>query len=829
MTLATGNRLGPYEIVTLLGAGGMGEVYRARDARLEREVAIKVLPAALGGDPERQRRFEQEARATARLNHPNLLQIYDVGEHEGRPYLVTELLEGATLRERLEQEALTPRKAIELAIAIASGLAAAHEQGIVHRDLKPENLFVTHDGRLKILDFGLAKLVRPETAPDGGTAAPTRGVAETAAGLVLGTVGYMSPEQVRGQPVDPRSDLFSFGAILYEMLSGRRAFRGETPADTMSAILREDPPELGPDTQAPPVIGRLVRRCLEKNPAERFRSAWDLAFQLEAISGISGASPVASGVEDAPRGPATFRRLTYAEGFLYTARFAPDGQTVVYSAAWNGGPARVYMKRPESPEAIPLALPSADVHAISKRGEMALVLSPAWAHNGAWRGTLAAAPLFGGGTREMEERILDADWLPGGDDLVVVRDGAGRGAIEWPIGRPIHETTGHVTFPRVAPNGQAVAFLDHPLPYDDRGAVAVIDRQGKRKALTPLWPSVQGLAWSPSGEEIWFTATDSGSTRSLHAVTLDGRIRMISGFPGAVRVFDIAADGRVLMARDSLRIGVRCRPPDGAEERELSWLDWTRPRDLTPDGRILLLTEQGESAGTNYLVCVRGTDGSPVIRLGEGEALAISPDGRWALATLPAPESPLTLLPTGTGRPRTIAVQGVHVLSACWLPEAGRVLCVGRARGGAACAYLLHLNREIFERLPLEGADRPNGVAVAPDGTRAVLSFSDGASALLPLDGGAPRPGPDLRAGDRVEAFSADGEWLFVEEAPAVPRQVVRVRVASGERVPWRGFSPGDPTGVVHVLSTRIAADGGAYAYGYNRVLSELYVAEGLR
>ncbi|HKQ97875.1 MAG TPA: serine/threonine-protein kinase, partial [Candidatus Polarisedimenticolia bacterium] len=293
MPLAPGTTLGPYTIVGPLGAGGMGEVYRARDARLQRDVAIKVLPPALVADPERLRRFEQEARAAGQLNHPNIVVVYDTGTHAGTPYVVEELLEGDTLRGRLAGGAIPARKAIDYARQIALGLAAAHQRGIVHRDLKPENLFVTPDGRVKILDFGLAKLVRPEMS--GGipaealTSAPT--AAGTDAGVVLGTVGYMSPEQVRGQPADHRTDIFSFGSILYEMLSGRRAWSAPSSVETMNAILKEDPPDLGRSVaDLPPGLERIVQHCLEKSPDERFQSARDLGFQLEALSAIPASS-----------------------------------------------------------------------------------------------------------------------------------------------------------------------------------------------------------------------------------------------------------------------------------------------------------------------------------------------------------------------------------------------------------------------------------------------------------------------------------------------------------------------------------------------------------
>ena len=285
MPLTSGTKLGPYVIQSAIGAGGMGEVYRARDTRLNRDVAIKILPASFSADPDRLQRFAQESRAAAALNHPNILSIYDIGEDRGAPYVVSELLEGESLRERLRPGALSSRKAIDYAQQIAKGLAAAHEKGIVHRDLKPENLFITSDGRAKILDFGLAKFTHPET--NLSDEAPTLQVA-TEAGTVMGTVGYMSPEQVRGKPTDSRSDIFSFGAILYEMLSGKRAFHGDSAADTMSAILKEEPADLSETNRnVSPALERIVRHCLEKSPAERFQSARDVAFNLEALTDVS--------------------------------------------------------------------------------------------------------------------------------------------------------------------------------------------------------------------------------------------------------------------------------------------------------------------------------------------------------------------------------------------------------------------------------------------------------------------------------------------------------------------------------------------------------------
>src|SRR5262245_32636068 len=334
MALEAGSRLGPYEIVGRLGSGGMGEVYRARDPRLERDVAIKVLPDGVA-DHKHLRRFEQEARAAGTLNHPSVLAVHDVGTHEGAPYVVSELLEGHTLRVRLEGGALPVRKALDLALQIARGLAAAHDKGIVHRDLKPDNVFVTEDGRVKILDFGLAKLTRREPLVEDGHAPTAEDGTES--GTVVGTAGYMSPEQVRGEAVDHRSDIFSFGTLLYEMLSGVRAFRRDSAVETMNAILKEDPPEISEAARGiSPGLAGIVRRCLEKRAGDRFHSAHDLALALEAVSsGLSGSS-------EEHRGPGVARGIRLSK---------PQTRWMALAAMalLAGGAYRVFVHSPAPP------------------------------------------------------------------------------------------------------------------------------------------------------------------------------------------------------------------------------------------------------------------------------------------------------------------------------------------------------------------------------------------------------------------------------------------------------------------------------------------------
>src|SRR5277367_4121075 len=681
MNLTPGTKFGPYEMVTLLGAGGMGEVYRARDSRLKRDVAIKVLPQALSLDADRLRRFEQEALATAALNHPNILAVFDIGASEGSPYVVSELLEGETLRERLRGGPIPVRKALDCALQFAHGLAAAHEKGIIHRDLKPENLFLTKDGRVKILDFGLAKLTQAE--PNTHTALPTA-THGTEAGMVLGTAGYMSPEQVRGLVLDARSDIFSFGAVLYEMLSGKRAFHGDTPADTMSSILKEDPPDLSESNRnVSPALERIVQHCLEKNSEARFHSASDIAFDLEHLSGISGATARQTPVEAARpnrrlalvlasglalalatlvlgwwlgRGSARaplveYKQITFRMGSIGNVRFTPDG-SIVYSAVWEGGERQLYMTRADDPKARELGLKDAELLSISKSGELAVRLNTISPTAFVQFGTLARVPLSGGTPREMLDNVLGADWAANGEAMAVVHylPESGHWRLEYPIGKVLFDSVGWISDPRISPDGKWVAFADHENQEgDDEGSIAVIaaDGQSKERKLSSGWESIEGIVWSPAGDEIWFTSTTSGSATNPRAVTLSGKLRTIPNVPGGMWLEDLR-DGTALAVTHQTRAGIRGISPGGKEERELGWFGWAVLGDLSRDGKKILFYEVGDAGGPNYNVFLRDTDGSPPASLGEGVAVAISPDAQWVI-TKSAKGGPLNLVPTGAG------------------------------------------------------------------------------------------------------------------------------------------------------------------------------------
>ncbi|HEY7112018.1 MAG TPA: protein kinase [Thermoanaerobaculia bacterium] len=863
MALSAGQKLGPYEILAPLGAGGMGEVYRARDSRLRRDVAIKVLSAELSGDADRRNRFEQEARSASALNHHNIVTVYDIGSADSTVYIAMELVDGKTLRELLQGGAFPTRKLLDLGYQTADGLAKAHAAGIVHRDLKPENIMVSKDGIVKILDFGLAKLVKQQ--PEEVSSVPT----QTRAGTVLGTVGYMSPEQASGRALDFRSDQFSLGSILYEMATGSRAFQRGTSAETLTAIIREEAePVERRNVSVPAPFRWIVERCLQKDPEERYAATRDLARDIKSIrehlseASVSGeiARPeisrparrrpilraalsalallAALGVgmllqkRYATAPPPSYQQITFGSGTIRTARFAPDGQTLIYSVSWDGNPLKIFLKHPSSPDSLPLELPSANLLGISSSGEMAIALDCRSNHPGVCAGKLARAALTGGAPRDVAEGIQEADWSPDGEQQLIVRDVAGKSRIEYPLGKVLYETAGHVSYARLSPKGDRVAFLDHPFSLDDAGTLAMIDLAGKKTTLTGKWASEHGLAWSPKGDEIWFTATEAGANRSLYAVDLAGKLRVVTRVPGGLKLHDIAKNGKVLLTRESPRVGILGMLQGDARERDMSFLDYSFAADIAPDAHALLFDEEGEAGGANYTVYVRKSDGSPPVRLGEGNALALSPDAKWALSILPVPNSPFRLLPTGTGEHRDIAIPGVSVeQAAAWFPDGQRILFAGSESGHGDRLYVQSIEGGSPKAITTEGiVSALPGFAVSPDGKWVAAIGGDHKAMLFPADGaGAPRPLPALDEKEFPIRFSPDGRSLYLWKRGDVPARVTKIDIETGKREVWKNLIPADPAGVERISNVVVTADGKGYAYCYARLLSDLFVVEGLK
>jgi Tol biopolymer transport system component len=833
----------------------MGEVYRARDTKLGREVALKVLLGEVSADADRRRRFEAEARSASALNHPNIVTVYDIDAAGSTIYIAMELVEGKMLRELILDGALPVRKTLDIAVQAAEGLAKAHAAGIVHRDLKPENLMVSKDGYVKILDFGLAKLVEPVREREALSALQTMAAPATQPGTVLGTAGYMSPEQAGGGSVDFRSDQFALGAILYEMSTNRRAFQRKTGAETLVAIIREEPEPIGqlnPGVPAP--LRWIVERCLAKDPEDRYASTKDLARDLRSVRDhLSEASGAVAAAEAAPpprRHPAwlfpaaatlivgaaagvfvgrattsarsetsiSLQRLTFQRGAIDSARFAPDGQTIVYGASWEGRPVEVFTTRPDGLESRPLGL-AADILSISSAGEMAISLGKHTTFGYEAIGTLARVALGGGTPREVLETVQDADWAPDGSNLAVARWVGDTRRLEYPVGKVLLQTAGWVSHVRFSPDGKLIAFLDHPQRGDNIAVVKVVDTEGKTRLTGPSASS--GLTWSVKGDEVW----SSGSR--LEATSLSGKTRAIWAYPGDGGVQDIARDGRALFVRETRRRETVGLAPGETAERNLSWLDWSNPRDISADGSTLLFDEEASLSG-RYLIYLRKTTGSPAVMIGRGRSFALSPDGRWVVAAAELASTQLTLLPTGTGEARSLPAANVRCQWAQWFPDGRRLLISGSEPGHAARLYV----RDLPAGLPR--AITPDGVttlrqSISPDGKWIAAVGPDGKLALYPAEPGPPRPVPGVASEERPVRWTPDGRHLYVLRPGIMSSQVSLIDVATGERRLWKEIRPADPAGVGQVSPILITPDGKSYVYSYRRSLQDLYLVTGLR
>ena len=875
MSLNPGTRLGPYEVIGAIGAGGMGEVYRAKDARLGRDVAIKVLPPSFAADLDRRTRFEREAQAVAALSHPNVIAIFDTGVHpstdsgQANLYVVMELLTGQTLRERLANGPIPVRKAVEMAIQIARGLGAAHGKGIVHRDLKPENIFVLEDGQVKILDFGLAR--QASDAVHGGTTE----IALTGAGTVMGTVGYMAPEQVRGQAVDARADVFAFGAVLYEMVSGQRAFQRDTAADSMTAILTQDPPELvGSRPDLSPALDRIIRHCLEKNANERFQNARDIAFALGALSGSttsasSGAMAAVSASEPAKRpraavvtaaavvgalvlgagagyfgrgAPASkfaaasdvaYRPVTFEDGFVFTARFAPDGRTIVYSADWDKQPRGVYVTSLDSLEYRPLGFPGADLLAVSRSGDLALLTeSVITGGQPYWRlGTLAKGSLTGGSSRAELEGVRFADFGSDGQ-MAVVREVGTRSTVEFPVGQVLSEGRavsyrGVFAGPRVSPSGEYVAFFDIHVPA--AFTVKVFNRAGKLVTESRPFADWWALAWTPNNE-IWFAAAEAaGSQTAIFRLDLTGKEQVVWRAPGAITLHDISAQGDVLASfdRGSIKSEVLEDPRGTPVDR--SWREAGRLAAFSANHTILI-NGLGDSAGPRGSVYAWLPGQAQPVKIADGLGLALSPDARKAFVV--AREAPLkiSIVPTGAGESQTLDIGEFDSAAwAGWLPD-GRIVVEAGRRNQTTTVFLVPKTGGTPVPLLPEGIGlTPYGHnLLSPDGS--IIAALDSQSQIVLCTIATPavcRPLPGAEVQDNVAGWSADGKTVMVYRREAGLARVDRLNVTTGARTHVTTIKPLEAalSGIFKV----IAAPDGALGYAYARDASQLYVIKGLK
>ncbi len=841
----------------------MGEVYRARDTRLGREVALKVLPESFSRDADRLRRFEQEARAVAALSHPNILAIHDIGEQDGSPFIVSELLEGSSLRVELDSGLLPQRKASDYAAQIAQGLAAAHDKNIIHRDLKPENVFITRDGRVKILDFGLAKLARVRGAKRDSAESDglTLTGSPTEAGMVMGTAGYMAPEQVRGAAIDSRTDIFAFGAVLYEMLSGKRAFRRDTAAETMTAILKEEPPELSEmDHPVAPGLERIVRRCLEKQPEQRFQSAKDLAFALEALTGTTSKTAanaaIAVGAErprwlgfvaiaavvgvaigaaiawflhPAPASPPTFERVSFRRGEVIRGRFAPDGKTVLYSARFGVGAPDTYNIREDYPESAPAGLGGAAVLSISRQGQLAVLTRPQYFAHYQWGGTLAVSPMGGSAPRELQENVYDADWSPDGNELALIDRMSNRWRLQYPMGKVLLDGQNWMSDPRVSPDGKQVALFRHPPNIDDRGDLILVDRAGHVQILSTGWESLEGLAWAPSGKEVWFSAASTGEQYCIHAVSLSAKERLLYCGTAPTRILDIAQSGRVLVSTEESRGSMALlEHGPNTSERDLSWLSYSYGPRLSRDGSEMLFSDLSEQGGNDYSVYVRKTDGSPAVRIGGGGfGTDLSADGKWALIMLPGDGTGrLQIVPVGPGQARVLHWDNFQLRWALWFADGQHILLNASQGGQPEGIYVADINGSTPKQLMPATIDWST---VSSDG-RFLSTTQNGAWVALSIADGKAKPIPGMQPGEFPVAWVEDSRHVFTQSITPTGITIYKVDAESGRRELWRVVTPKDQVGLRPMVTpTGITPDGRWMAFTYRTQLGQLYRSDTLK
>jgi len=849
-----GQTLLHYRIVDKLGEGGMGTIWRAVDTTLDREVAIKVLPEDFATDPERLARFEREAKLLAALNHANIATIHGMHKAGGVPFLAMEIVTGEDLTERIARGRLPVDEALGLARQIATALATAHASGVIHRDLKPANVRITPRGEVKVLDFGLAKALEPPTRAVGSdpSLSPTMTSAGTVAGMILGTAAYMSPEQARGHEVDRRADVWSFGCVLYEMLTGRQVFSGATVSDMLAAVLRAEPEWEALPQETPASIRRLLRRCLAKDPEHRLHDVADARIEIDdaaskpdepaivhreparlpwvllAVVGLVAVAALAyawksGSPKDASPSLLRFHQQTFDREVIYNARFMPGAQDIVYSSARTGNRPQIFLL--QSGARAPRSIAPVGTHllSVSADGELAVLTDTTYRNHRVHEGTLGRMTIDGS-PRPLVENVRDADWGPDGE-LAIVRRVAGKDRLEYPTGTVLYETTGYVSEPRVSADGSRVAFLDHPTAtvFDDRGWVKLVDRAGNIETLTREYSAIEGLAWSHDDAQLLFSPSEVGTDLyQPSSVGADGRgLHQVAGSSGNLIVVDMAPDGRWLTVEMELFYGLAVRPPGGGTDTELGWLSQSWSGSLSPDGQTIVFSSG--HGGVDYSVISRRVDGSPITTVGPGDTEGFSPDGRWIAARLFSTQQ-ILLYPTGAGETRQLErgpIESYDTLQ--WFPDSRSLLVTANEPGAPLRAYRQSIDGGAPQPVTPEGVFG----MLSPAGDRILARDAAADWRLYPIDGGGPLAVPGLSPSDQVAAWVSDGSSVYVHAPGEVPMRLERVDLATGEHTPGFAIGPEAEAGLVSIqIADRVLDPGSRIAYTYQRRLSTLFMVE---
>jgi serine/threonine protein kinase len=900
-----GETLAYYKIEAALGSGGMGEVYLAEDIRLNRKVALKLLPPHFTVNPDRVRRFEREARAASALNHPNIVTIYEIGKSDTTHFIATEFVDGKTLRQLINEKPFTLNETLNVSMQVADALSGAHAAGIVHRDIKPENIMIRRDGYVKILDFGLAKLTEQQTS-ESDLETPT--LLQSNPGLVMGTVHYMSPEQARARNVGVRTDIWSLGIVMYELLAGRVPFTGETSSHVMVSLMEDKLPPLKNHANVPDELDRFVTKALRKNQKERYHTAVELARDLKSfkqrlqqdtrlkewlktvpsrkegvplplhkpLTTVSGGSeqereplrkkvslgwtiPVTALVliamvvvlslnrrstlwsgtsSQTPHlltTPDRFIQVTKRDGFISAARFAPDGKQIVYSAGFDGKPVELFLTDVEGSESRSYGIQSAALKSVSRSGKIAVLFDFELNWSDGYNGTLAILPPDGGKPEIIGDGIDDAAFAPDGNTLAIIRRGMGEQQLEYPSGQVLHKSEGWMSYPRFSPKGDKIAFFEHPLG-DAGGSIIVFDlASGKKINISSDWKFLKGLAWDPNNNEIWFGGGKTTKKQSINAVSLSGELRLnLHEMPGMhARIEDISADGKALIAQGSSNhTTMMIVEGNSATKAIYSQFSFSTSADLSADGKTLLYYEGGfESSdpADGNTVYLRKLDSSENIKLGPGKALALSPDGKSALALQTKPQPQLVILSTSGTEPKTLPNRGMKEYHyASFFPDGRQILFTGieALEGAMIRSFVQDISTGQVQPLTEEGT---TALRVSPDGKRVITLQPDHTFYIQGLGGGEPKEIPGLERDDEPIQWSDDGRAVFVKAAGDFVTKIYRVDLATGQRREWRDIDPPNKVGHVGLEvnpgGILITPDGKVCIYTYWILLQQLLSA----